>query len=654
MERMRLTPLVFAALAGSVSLAAAPARVKPIPAAGIVLPEAEHAALQAELDHLESDIQALSGRPGFRQAEPDLEVFHKAVAWSLADGTFYSEKQVAYAQSLVREGEGRAQAFSQGGTPWLRASGTVLRGYRSTVDDSIQPFALTVPEEVAAAPQALHPALVWLLGRGEERTEVGFFQEQATKPAAMAPKGTIVIHPYGRFCNATKFAGETDVFEALAATQGTYAIDKSRIALGGFSMGGASVWHLAVHGSGTWCVATPGAGFADTPIYTRALEPGKPARYPWEVSLWREYDAIDCAANLSNLRTIAYSGEIDAQKQSADLMEKAMAADGLTLERLIGPKTGHKYEPQTKKILDARIDEAIARGRDPMPADAWLTTYTLRYPSASWLTAEALTHHWQKAQVRAHVASAGTAVVTTDNVEAFAIRRGGIGQLTIDGQAVSLDPGSDLSFVRKDGRWTQGAEPAGARRKAPGLTGPIDDAFRSRFVFVLPTGHSSPQVDAWVASEVAHAKELWHRVFRGEVLCVKDTDVSDADLRFTHAVLWGDAASNRVIARYAARLPVQWSGGRLSVAGRSYDAATHVPILIYPNPEAPSSYVVLNSGVDFRDEAYGTNALQTAKLPDWAVIDLSVPPNGRWPGGISDAGFFDEAWSHPVSDLPAN
>ena len=30
--------------------------------------------------------------------------------------------------------------------------------------------------------------------------------------------------------------------------------------------------------------------------------------------------------------------------------------------------------------------------------------------------------------------------------------------------------------------------------------------------------------------------------------------------------------------------------------------------------------------------------------PDWAVIDRNQPKTTRAPGGIADAGFFNEAW----------
>ena len=76
-----------------------------------------------------------------------------------------------------------------------------------------------------------------------------------------------------------------------------------------------------------------------------------------------------------------------------------------------------------------------------------------------------------------------------------------------------------------------------------------------------------------------------------------------------------------------------------------YPVATHAPILIFPNPLNPNRYVVLNSGFTFREADWGTNSRQTPKLPDYAVVDTSTPPDYRWPGKIVLAGFFNEDWS---------
>ena len=67
-------------------------------------------------------------------------------------------------------------------------------------------------------------------------------------------------------------------------------------------------------------------------------------------------------------------------------------------------------------------------------------------------------------------------------------------------------------------------------------------------------------------------------------------------------------------------------------------------MLIYPNPLHPKRYIVLNSGFTFREYDYLNNARQVPKLPDWAIVDTTTPPNSRDPGKIVDADFFDERW----------
>jgi len=72
-----------------------------------------------------------------------------------------------------------------------------------------------------------------------------------------------------------------------------------------------------------------------------------------------------------------------------------------------------------------------------------------------------------------------------------------------------------------------------------------------------------------------------------------------------------------------------------------------VPSLIYPSGyhhfERPD-YFVLNSGLTFREGHDRTNSQQNPKLPDWAIIDITQPPDAFAPGRIHDADFFDEQW----------
>src|SRR5438105_4610965 len=73
-----------------------------------------------------------------------------------------------------------------------------------------------------------HRLDVWLHGRGETLTELNFIDGRQRSPGEFAPPDTFVLHPYGRYCNANKFAGEIDLFEALEHVRRHYRIDENR------------------------------------------------------------------------------------------------------------------------------------------------------------------------------------------------------------------------------------------------------------------------------------------------------------------------------------------------------------------------------------------------------------------------------------------
>ena len=636
-----------------------------LPPAGIEVPAAARAELTAGAAALGAEIAALraelaagprgkpvessrsepveSPRSELAELIPDAEIFHKAVDWALRYDEFFDLKQVAAAHRALATGRERVAALRRGEAPWRQATGLVVRGYRSKVDGSVQPYGLVIPPDLT--PGRPRRLMVWLLGRGEKRTELAFIGEREAGPPQLTPCDTVTLIPYGRFCNATKFAGETDVFEALAATRAEQPIDPDRILVAGFSMGGASTWHLATHHAGLWAAAAPGAGFAETAAYAKVFAPGKEPPTAWEQKLWGWYDATAYARNLSHCPTIAYSGEIDPQKQAADVMSAALAQEGLTLPHLIGPGTAHKYHPEVRQDLTARLETLLDRGRDPRPATLRVTTRTLRYPGASWLRFEGLAEHWSRADLEGRL-RAETAEITTRGTTAVRLVLPGLRQVKIDGQELTLPAAgaAETLLHRQDGTWRAGPPPAGLRKR-PGLTGPVNDAFLDRFLFVRPTGRAwHPAVGTWATAELERARHLWRTLFRGDAPVKDDTAVTADDLANSHLILWGDPGSNRLLARLLPDLPLRWDTRTLTFRGERHDAAHHAPILIYPNPLNPAKYVVLNTGIDFRDHAYGSNSLQTPKLPDHAIIDLREPPGARWPGRIVAAGFFDEAW----------
>jgi hypothetical protein len=639
----RLLCLALATLA-----AFAQQSIKRIPADGIAIPAADRDELAAGLAHLQAEIAKLKPGPLL----PDVLIFSEAVRFSLQYNEFYKPAEIAAARKLLAAGEERAAQLAAGQAPWANATGLVVRGYISKIDKSIQPYGLVVPASYADGARRRWRLDTWFHGRNETLTQLNFLTDRMKSPGEFTPRDTIVLHLYGRYCNASKFAGEVDFFEALDSVMRNYPIDESRILDRGFSMGGASVWHFAVHYPSLWAAASPGAGFAESAQYLKIKLTGDDAPPAWEQKLWHYYDSVDYAANLLNLPVIEYHGEIDPQKQAGDMMERAMAAEGLKLPRLEGPQTAHKFHPDTKIELAKQIDAIAGRGRNPRPPKVVFTTFTLHYNHSDWVTIDALTRHWERARVEAEQVSDIEFKASTSNVTAFTLDVGMSARapfINIDGQRLETGAAGLAHFRKSGGKWT--VVPSAAVpgiHKVHGLQGPIDDAFLDSFVFVSPTGAPlAPAAGKWAIAEEKRAIAEWHRQFRGDAQVRDDKDVSDSDIAESNLILWGDPSSNRVLARIAGRLPVTWTAEDVVLGGKRYAAATHAAILIFPNPLNPKKYVVLNSGFTFREADYLSNARQTPKLPDYAIVDLTAPPDGRFPGKIVQAGFFDEQWSLP-------
>ena len=162
---------------------------------------------------------------------------------------------------------------------------------------------------------------------------------------------------------------------------------------------------------------------------------------------------------------------------------------------------------------------------------------------------------------------------------------------------------------------------------------------------IRPTGKPmNEQTGNWAKTEMAHAIDHWRKQFRGEARVKDDTSIGDDDIASSNLVLWGDPSSNAVLKRIAGKLPIGWETDAIRVGNQRFDAGKHVLLMVYPNPLNPTRYVVLNSGFTFREFDYLNNARQTAKLPDWAVVDTTTPPSPRDPGKVVDAGFFGENW----------
>jgi len=306
------------------------------------------------------------------------------------------------------------------------------------------------------------------------------------------------------------------------------------------------------------------------------------------------------------------------------------------------------------------LSAIVAKGVNRIPERIRFTTYTLRYNEMSWVCVDGLEKHWERAQVNADIVDDHTIEVETQNVS----------QLTLDmpDGLCPLDPEKNpkvvidfkplvapgikedgswtVHFAKEDGRWIVVEEKENTLRKVHGLQGPIDDGFLEGFVMVTPTGKpmASQEVANWLESEQEDAVYQWLMQFRGQPRVKTDVEVTDEDIAQYNLILWGDPESNAIFQKIADKLPIGWSEKEIAVGKRTFAADQNVPVMIFPNPLNPQRYVVINSGFTFIPYGSASNAQQTPKLPDWAILDITVPATKRIPEGVVAGDFFDENW----------
>lgn len=668
-----------------------PENVRRIPELGVTVPDDRAASMRTTLGQLQEKIAAIRASKDATKETllPDVMIFERAVRCALDYNEFFDVKEFDKADALLKEGLTRADQLLAGNPEWITQKGLVVRGYISRIDNTVQPYGLVIPPTYAIDHSVPSRCDIWFHGRGEKLSEVNFLWDRMKNSGEFTPDHTIMLHPYGRYCNAFKFAGEVDVLEGLEEVQKRYRIDEDRISVRGFSMGGAACWQFATHYADRWFAANPGAGFSETPQFLKVFQKEELKPMPWEQTLWNLYDCDKWALNLTHCPTIAYSGENDSQKQAADVMEVAMAEHGIRLRHLVGKGMGHKYDGGSKIVVDDTLTSLAKNGRNLSPNYLRFATSTLKYNRMHSVQIDGLIEHWKQGFFAAwwteDLNRSPTPIrinINTTNISAFSLTIAP-GQLPVSTESrMSLQtpdsrvkveilssediPDQDktpvhMGYFNADGpfsdgslqlivhrnaenKWVEGPAPD-ILRKRHNLQGPIDDAFMDSFIFVRPTGTAANEaVSKWADAELTRAIENWRRHFRGDARVVNDVDLTDEMIQSSNIVLWGDPKSNSVMAKIADKLPIQWTADNITVGEKSYDAKNHAPILIHPNPLNLNRYVVLNSSFTFREYAYLNNARQVPMLPDWAVINLDTPPNSVWPGKVVTADFFDEKW----------
>jgi pimeloyl-ACP methyl ester carboxylesterase len=620
-----------------------------------------------QIEVLVKDLKAKHAKP---ELVDDVEVYAHAGQMLLEyPDMFGSQAAIDHAFTTLDQGIERGKQLQANQPKWNEGKKQIL-AYTSEIDGAVLPYGITFPENYdPTKPARLY---VWLHGRQNNTTESEFiYGFLGRRGNGVADVGQIQLDCFGRVNGAGwHWAGEMDVFEAIAAVKKRFNIDDKRIILRGFSQGGEGAWNIALHYPDRFAAAEIGAGTWSRRSETPGYEPYQYAT----LKIWENMP--DWALNIFNLPLAAHDGDSDTQIPSLPGPPPGVPSRGqlesslrtrAQLERegfqsegdpdflhvkgtpgifLISQNTGHGTSPLVRQRLNDFLKEWGDKGQTS-PDHLRFLTYTTRYNSDYWASLDGLEKQYERAEIDAQRTDGGAAYdIKTKNLTRLVLRETDhASEIKIDDQTLKVKAAPEITLDRNGTTWKvvkNGSE--SGLHKTHALQGPIDDAFLDPFLLVRPTGKPwNEEVNQQALRTMAHFDFMWGKFFRGHPFVKDDKDVTEADFAKYHVVLFGDPGSNKWIAKMNGKLPFKWTKQSVTFNGQTYAANENYPAMIYPNPFNPSKYVVLNTGLTIEDRGYNGDY----GMPQWGDYAIvKVKPDAAVPDLVI-GGLFDENWQLP-------
>jgi predicted esterase len=203
-------------------------------------------ALPMHIEALAADAGKLRGRlskvtkksnPALPSAGYVLDFYERADHGDVNPGSYHFREEFARANEIL-------DAIEAGADPFAGKHGDFRKAYLSSVDATLQPYRILVPEVYNGLTPS--PLVVALHGMGGDENSIFDAYTGAFKPVAERA-GFIAVCPKGRD-SASMYRGsaEQDVMDVLAEVRRDYKIDPNRIYLMGHSMGGFGTWTIAM------------------------------------------------------------------------------------------------------------------------------------------------------------------------------------------------------------------------------------------------------------------------------------------------------------------------------------------------------------------------------------------------------------------------
>jgi predicted esterase len=523
--------------------------------------------------------------------------------------------------------EDLVHAIEQSRDPYTARRGALRRGYRSSVDDTLQGYSIYVPPSYRAdRPFPLVVALHGLGGTSHRMLPVlfGIYDEHESREHAdrhippLPDTQAILVAPYGFGDTGYRALGETDVMAVIDEVKRAYRIDANRVYMTGLSMGGIGAASIPLHHPDVFAAAAPLCGYHS--YFVRHDTDG--ARQPWEPFLMESRSNASWAENALHMPFYVVHGTLD----------RPVANSRVLVDRLLElrydvqaewPALGHNVWSTT--YAGGRIVPHFRRyQRDPTPRRIRFRTASMRWNRSDWIAIDSLAARDRWGEVDASV-SGSDVRVETDDVRAITLSPpaslfpAATENVTVrvDGRVFTIHPGDALSLRRGEtDEWHT------APRVTDAPIGPIRDVFDGAIVVAYGTHDANERA---LDLRVAQAWARIHRGVRAHIAVIADDDVTADLARTHHLVLVGTPRANSYLARIQDRLPMRVDDTpAVRLGAQTWRGPQVGAVFAAANPEAPDRAVVVVTGTS----ALGVwrSRFLPDLVPDYVVFDEHVAP----------------------------
>lgn len=574
-----------------------------------------------------------------------------------------------------RQSESFAAEAQQGKDPFTSRKGVILnRGYLSPISTKLQGYAIYTPPDYD--PSKTYPLLIMLHGGSSNGNlflgvvlgnNMNWEQYSGVLWDEYTPRwfpNFIVVAPDGFGHVIYRWMGEEDILAVIDDVTKHYSVDPDRISLGGLSNGGIGAYALGMRHAHRFAMVQAMAGAPSWMQYAG----GRPRETERLVML--PYSGLHLIENSINTHSKFYHGTVDPGPMRPAYI-KALEAE-ITRLNITPPPAVRWYEHGHDLLyLVHQHGRAFANWesitRIQQPSHVVLVSGDYRASRQHWLEVTRFSEYPKYARMVGDASPTDAALnntalqvnITTDNVRAFAIHTRELPQaqtvaIVVNGTSVyegSLEHlGDEAHFYQKDGTHFVPGFISNSEQgivKKPGLSGPIMDAYRGRIIHVYGTqAAEDTETLKRTAERASRGWPVWLWNIDQDV--VADTALTPEMMQDAHIALYGNTRSNLVLKRMST-LPISATPEALTMGEQKFESRAGVGArFVYPNPEAPHRYLIVQTGTHANAVAKGNNLPDF--LGDYVVYDpnkLASRPRLVLPQAPLAEGFFDAQWRLP-------